>query len=57
MNLLSLLATTLLMGLLLAPSALASVESSGARPDTALILAVGIAGAGLLGSTGPGRPM
>ena len=57
MNLLSLLATTSFMGLLLAPSALAAADAAAARPDTSLILAIGIAGAGLLGSAGPGRPL
>ena len=28
-----------------------------AMPDTTLILAIGLAGAGLLGSAGPGRPL
>ena len=28
-----------------------------AMPDTTLILAIGIAAAGLLGSAGPGRPV
>jgi hypothetical protein len=57
MNLPSLLATTLLMCLLLAPCALAGTDSSAVRPDTGLIVAVGIAGAGLLTSAGPRRPV
>jgi len=57
MNLPSQLATTLLMCLLLAPCALAGTDSSAARPETGLIVAVGIAGAGLLTSAGPRRPV
>jgi hypothetical protein len=57
MNLRSLLATTLLMCLLLAPSALAATDSAAVRPATGLIVAVGIAGAGLLTSAGPRRPV
>lgn len=55
MNLPSLLATWFVMCLLLAPSALASTEIADSRPDTSLLLAVGIAGAGLLtgGFAGP----
>jgi hypothetical protein len=59
MSLRSLLAAAFLLGLLLAPPALAASHDAGGRPDTALIVAVGLAGAGLIsgGSAGPRRPM
>ena len=59
MHLPLLLAVTFVVGLLLAPPALAGSSPSGSHPDTALIVAVGLAGAGLItgGSAGPRRPM
>ena len=53
-----LLGITFVAGLLIAPPLLAGPSAAGGRPDTALIVAVGLAGAGLItgGSAGPRRP-